>query len=125
MMGIGLVNAAGLVAIGFIVWWFWWSRPVAHRADTAPINITVKDGVYTPARIEVAAGRPVTLRFLRDDPSPCAAKVIFAELGISADLPVGQQVEVRIDPPPPGEYEFTCQMQMYRGRLTVRENSGQ
>jgi len=115
-----MVNVAGLAFIGLIVWWFWLSRPAALRADAAPITVVVEDGVYSPARIEVARGRPVVLRFLRKDPSPCAAKVIFSDLDISADLPIGKEHEVRLAPPQPGEYEFTCEMHMYRGSLLVK-----
>jgi len=78
------------------------------------------DGVYTPARIEVPAGQPVTLRFTRQDPSPCAEKVIFGDLGLSRDLPVGRPQELTFTPVKPGEFEFTCAMGMYRGRLVVR-----
>ncbi len=115
-----MINVAGLALIGLIVWWFWLSRPAARRADAAPMTVVVEDGVYTPARIEVAQGRPVVLRFLRKDPSPCAAKVIFSALGISADLPIGEEQELRLAPLQPGEYEFTCEMHMYRGSLLVR-----
>ena len=114
------VDAAGLAIIGLIVWWFWLSRPAARRADIAPITVVVEDGVYTPARIEAAQAQPVTLRFFRKDPSPCAAKVIFSDLGISADLPIGEEQELHLEPLPPGEYEFTCEMHMYRGSLLVK-----
>ncbi len=118
---IWLVNLAGLAVVGLIVWWFWRARPKALRATgTAPVEVRVENGVYTPARIEVAAGKPVTLRFLRKDPSPCAEKVLFDALGVSADLPLDRAVTVTVTPPAPGEYEFTCQMRMYRGRLTAR-----
>jgi plastocyanin domain-containing protein len=115
-----VVNAVGLAVIGFIVWWFWLSRPTARRADDAPITITAEDGVYTPAHIEVGRDRPIVLRFLRKDPSPCAAKVIFTELGVSAELPVGEAREVRLGPQQPGDYEFACEMHMYRGVLSVK-----
>ncbi len=114
------VNLAGLALIGLIVWWFWLSKPKPQRATSGVIDVIVEGGVYTPARIEVAAGRPVTLRFLRKDPSPCAEKVLFDALGVSADLPVGQPVELTLSPQEPGEYAFTCQMQMYRGTLVVK-----
>jgi plastocyanin domain-containing protein len=114
------VNLAGLVLIGLIVWWFWLSKPKAQRATSRVVDVLVDGGVYTPARIEVTAGRPVTLRFLRKDPSPCAEKVLFDELGVSADLPLGEAVFVFLPPPKAGEYAFTCQMQMYRGTLVVR-----
>ncbi len=115
------VNLGGAAVIGLIVWWFWLSRPRAQRAsEGAPIDIVVADGVYTPARIEVPAGRPVTLRFLRKDPSPCAEKVVFDEFNTVRDLPLGQPVDLTIVPERPGEYDFTCQMKMYRGTLVVK-----
>jgi plastocyanin domain-containing protein len=114
------VNVVGLVLIGLIVWWFWLSSPRAQRATSAVIDVSVDGGVYTPARIEVAAGQPITLRFLRKDPNPCAEKVLFDELGVAADLPVGEPVELTLTPPTAGEYAFTCQMQMYRGTLVAR-----
>lgn len=120
MMSAGLVNLAGLVVAGLIVWWFWLSKPKAQRAASDIIDVLVDGGVYSPARIEVAAGRPVRLRFLRKDPSPCAEKVLFDDLGVSADLLVDKPVEVTITPTTAGEYAFTCQMQMYRGTLVVK-----
>ncbi len=120
-MDIWLMNLAGLISIGLIVWWFWLYRPQALRvAGTQPIEITVADGVYTPARIEVPAGKPVTLRFLRQDSNPCAEKTLFDSLGVSADLPMGKPMDVVVTPPQPGEYEFTCQMRMYRGVLVAK-----
>lgn len=113
------VNAAGFAVIALIIWWFWLSRPTARRLDSV-ITVVVEDGVYSPARIQVAAGHPVVLRFLRKDPSPCAAKVIFSGLNVSVDLPIGHEQEVQIAPQPPGEYEFTCEMHMYRGSLLVK-----
>jgi len=68
----------------------------------------------------VPAGKPVTLRFLRQDANPCAEKALFDGLGISADLPIGKPRDVVVTPPQPGEYEFTCQMRMYRGVLVAK-----
>jgi plastocyanin domain-containing protein len=115
-----LVNLAGLAVILLIVWWFWMSKPKAQRARTNVIDILVEGGTYSPPRIEVEAGKKVTLRFLRKDASPCAEKVVFDELGITADLPMGQSTEIMVTPPEAGEYTFTCQMQMYRGSLVVK-----
>jgi plastocyanin domain-containing protein len=114
------VNLAGLVLIGLIVWWFWLSKPKTLRIAAGAVDIVVDGGVYTPSRVEVVAGRPVTLRFVRRDPSPCAEKVLFGELGIAADLAMDKPTEVTLTPVNPGEYEFTCQMRMYRGTLIAR-----
>lgn len=115
-----LVNILGLAAAAFIVWWFWLSKnlPEAKAGDGA-LDIIVDGGVYEPSVIRAAAGKPLRLRFLRKDKSPCAEKVIFSGLDVSAELPVGQPREVEFTPKSPGEYEFTCQMAMYRGKLIV------
>ena len=114
-----VVNVAGLALICLIVWWFWLSQPKARQVADDVVDILVEDGVYSPSRIEVPAGRKIRLRFLRQDASPCAEKVLFDELGISADLALGQVTEVDVDASEAGEYEFTCQMRMYRGQLVV------
>lgn len=119
-MSTALANGVGLVLIAFIVGWFWLIKPKAVQVQNSVIEILVKDGVYQPARIEVAAGKPVVLRFVRKDPSHCAEKVIFDKLGVSAELPLDRPHEVRLMPEHPGEYEFTCEMRMYRGRLVVK-----
>ncbi len=118
-MTVWLVNGAGLAVMGFFVWWFWLSRPASKKAASGVIDILVDHGVYAPARIEVPAGKALTLRFLRHDASPCAEKVVFDSLGITEDLPLGKPREVRLPPLPPGEIEFTCQMKMYRGTLVA------
>jgi plastocyanin domain-containing protein len=115
-----IVNLLGVALVAFIVWWFWISRGGSvARSEGNMIAITVEGGVYTPSVLHVSAGKPVTLRFLRNDPSPCAEKVIFSGLDISADLTVGQPYDLNITPEKPGEYDFTCQMAMYRGKLIV------
>lgn len=110
------VNLGGVLLLGLIVWWFWLSRPRA-RIATQSVDIEVANGVYTPAHISVPVGQPITLNFIRNDPSPCAEKVVFDELGITVDLPLGERTPVVVTPPAPGRYAFTCQMQMYRGEL--------
>ncbi|WP_020682954.1 cupredoxin domain-containing protein [Marinobacterium rhizophilum] len=114
-----LVNLVGLALIALIVWWFWLYRPQAAEAALGAVAITVDDGVYSPSRVRVKLNEPVTLRFLRKDPSPCAAMVIFDDLDISEELPVDRPKEISLKVDKPGTYAFTCQMKMYRGELVV------
>ena len=115
-----LVNILGLAAAAFIVWWFWLSKNLPEaKAGAGALDIVVDGGVYEPSVIRASAGKPLKLRFLRKDKSPCAEKVIFSGLDVSAELPVGQPRELEFTPKSPGEYEFTCQMAMYRGKLIV------
>jgi plastocyanin domain-containing protein len=118
-----LIDIVALGAVAFIVWWFWLHKPrsTSARSTTGDaVEIVVADGVYSPAHIEVPAGQAVILRFLRRDPAPCAEQVQFPDLGVSAELPLGKTVEVSVPALEAGDYGFSCQMQMYRGTLSVK-----
>ena len=116
-----VVTAGGLLAIAAIAWWFWLSGPAATRTTSnTPIEIRVEGGAYQPAVIAVPAGQPLTLYFLRIDVTPCAEQVVFADLNITADLPLGKPHAIALPALPPGTHEFTCQMGMYRGRLIAQ-----
>lgn len=119
MMSI-LVNLGGVLLIGLIIYWFWLASPRKVAATQAnPIEILVKDGVYSPAHIQVKRGEKIRLRFIREDPSPCAAKVIFNSLGKTLELPTNESTDIELQLDEAGEIDFTCEMQMYRGKLIV------
>ena len=117
-----LINGVGLLLIAAILWWFWLG-PKRHTAAAVSgvekLQILVKDGVYEPDRIRLPAGSGATLHFRREDASPCAEWVLFPDLEVSAQLAVNSDTAVKIPAAEPGEYPFTCQMQMYRGTLVV------
>lgn len=117
------VTAGGLGLIGLELWWFLFSRPQARRANLAgslqEITITV-DGGYEPDHVEVEAGRPVRLNFVRRDPSSCLETVILPDFRRSVDLPLNNTTTVDLPASSPGEYPFHCGMNMYRGVLTAR-----
>jgi plastocyanin domain-containing protein len=117
-----IANIVGFSLIFLIVWWFWIFKSEAVISEDDEIVIKVAHGTYEPSRISLSAGKRSTLRFLRTDESPCASVVVFADLDISEELPVGEVKRIELPALTPGEYPFTCQMQMYRGDLVVKEN---
>ncbi len=112
-----LIDLAGLLLIALIVWWFWLAKPRMVQAVNDAIDIRVADGVYTPSRIQVPVGKPVRLRFLRQDATPCAQRVIIARLERMVELELNKPREVTLTFPESGEYEFACEMHMYVGRF--------
>ncbi len=116
-----LINLGGVLLVGLIIWWFWLSRPGGKK--TLPVSkeatVVVESGVYSPSVIHARAGERLTLHFDRRDPSPCAEQVVFHGLDVSEFLDNGKVTTVTLPNPPKGEYRFTCQMQMYQGRLIV------
>jgi len=121
-----LVNLAALATVGWIVWYFWLSeKPQAAVAlvdgGVQEIYVRVKGG-YDPDVIVAQAGRPIRLHFNRQETAACSEMVVFPDFDISRKLPAGETVTIDIDPPEAGEYEFSCQMGMIRGRLIATES---
>jgi plastocyanin domain-containing protein len=119
-----LVTVAGLSAVGWIVWYFWlWKgeavTAAVHASGRQEVDVTVKGG-YQPAAIQVKAGQPVRLNFTRREASTCGEEVIFPSFGKRAHLPENQTISLEVVPDKPGEYEFTCGMNMYRGKLVAQ-----
>ena len=117
------VILAGLAAIAGIAWFFWGPRKGGYRVAVTSggyqeAMVLVKGG-YTPDLIVVQHGKPVRLNFRREESAACSEMVVFGDFGKSANLPEGEIVPVEFLPEKAGEYEFTCQMGMFRGKLVV------
>lgn len=116
------VNIGG-VALIFAIAWFHWGPRTGFRATSTggrqEAAVEVKGG-YSPDIIVVDAGRPVRLRFTRNETSSCTEKVVFDGLDISRSLPTGHEVVIDLPALEPGEYPFACQMGMVRGKLVAR-----
>jgi plastocyanin domain-containing protein len=116
-----IVTLTGFGLIFLTGWYFWFSEKKGVRAAVAAggaqeVNITVKGG-YNPDVIVVDAGRPVKLHFIRQESVACSEMVVFGDFNKSAKLPEGETVTLEVTPEKPGEYNFSCQMGMLRGKL--------
>ena len=122
-----VVTLAGVGAIVLVVWFFWLKKTVGTRAPLTAAGwqeqmVLVKGG-YSPDTIVATAGKPLRLVFRREEASPCSEMVVFDSFNKSAHLPQGELVAVELMPTEPGEYPFSCQMGMLRGRLIVEASS--
>lgn len=118
-----IVDLVGLGLIAFIVWFFWLVKTKGVRASLSSGGyqeqmVLVKGG-YTPDAIVVERGKPVRLNFVRRESDACSEMVLLPAFHKSAHLPEGQIVPVEFMPNEPGEYEFACQMGMFRGKILV------
>jgi plastocyanin domain-containing protein len=87
-----LINIAGLALIALIVWWFWLYKPKEAELGENDLVITVENGTYS----------------------------LIPELQISDTLPLNKLKTIQLPALAAGEYAFHCQMQMYRGQITVK-----
>ncbi len=114
------INLAGIALIGLIVWWFWLYKPQETELSDTDLVITVENGTYSPSRIKVPAGSSVEINFLRKDPSPCSETLLIPDLQVSDTLPLNKIKTISLPALTAGEYAFHCQMQMYRGQISVQ-----
>lgn len=118
---IGVVVGA-VAAIGFVLWYFFGEREATaatiDERGVQEVKVTVKGG-YSPNVIVVKAGQPVLLEFYRDETASCSEQVVFSDFGIARDLPAFKTTTIELTPEKPGEFIFTCGMNMMRGKLVV------
>jgi plastocyanin domain-containing protein len=118
-----IVTLIGFGLIGWVVWYFWlWQGDSVSARSTGggfqEIDVTVKGG-YQPATIVAKAGQLLRLNFTRRESTPCGEEVVLPDFGKRAHLPQDKTVPIEVTPEKPGEYEFTCGMNMYKGKLIV------
>lgn len=120
-----IVLVAGLLAIAFVLWYFFGEREsvaaTVAESGVQEIKVTVKGG-YSPDVIVVKQHVPVRLDFYRDETASCSEQIIFGDFGIARDLPAFKTTPIEFTPDKAGEFSFTCGMNMMRGKLIVEKN---
>lgn len=119
-----VVLVAAAVLIGFIIIWFFGKRStevvaaaVDHGRQTVEITV---DGGYVPNTVTLKQGVPATLVFNRKDPSACLEEVVFPDFGIHETLPTGARHTIDLDTTRPGEYKYSCGMNMFFGKVVIK-----
>ena len=117
-----IVILSGVSLIALVLWYFFGEREsvaaAVNETGVQEIDVMVKGG-YSPDVIAVKRGVPVRLNFYRDETSSCSEQVILGDFGIARDLPAYKTTAVEFTPDKPGEFPFTCGMNMLHGKLIV------
>jgi plastocyanin domain-containing protein len=92
-------------------------RAASGGPPVRKVTITAKG--FEPARIEVAPGQPVTLRFTRKVDPSCGDAVDVQGDPVRHMLPLDTPIDVKLTAPASGEIAFACPMKMYRGAVVV------
>ncbi len=86
------------------------------------IEISVTEEGFSPKRLAVKKGEPVTLVFTRRTDHTCAKDVVIYlddDKTVSRKLPLNQPVEVAVTFAKSGERGFACSMKMHGGAIMV------
>lgn len=119
-----VVVAAGLAAIGWVNWYFFFAerRAVAASATggVQEVRIEVRGG-YDPGVVKLKRGVPARLIFERKETSSCSEEIVIPALGVKKFLPAFHQTPVEITPTDTGSFDITCGMSMLHGKLVVED----
>ena len=122
-MHIIILNIA-IILIGTIIWWFFISRKTDATSAIIKdghqhVTVTVSGG-YSPETVVFERDVPATVTFRRKDSSSCLNEVIFPDFGISEKLPVGEDFAIDIPTDTPGEFQYSCGMRMFFGKVIIK-----
>ncbi|MCY7366360.1 MAG: heavy metal translocating P-type ATPase, partial [Frankiaceae bacterium] len=113
------VVLGGIAVIAALAWYFFAPRKAVGaqlEGGRQVVDITVRGG-YSPNLVRIEAGKPVRLRFDRQENSDCSARVVFPDLRKSASLAAFGTTTLDLDISEPGEYSWACGMNMLHGTL--------
>ena len=89
-----------------------------EQAPSQEFRVSIS-GDPQPKTLRGRAGVRVVLVFRREDASPAAERIIVPALGKSVALPLHADLRVDLGTLGPGEYDFTCEAGLLRGRLVL------
>lgn len=111
---VGISSIAGTIA----VYWFF----LMKREDAVSVLDSVEiivDGGYSPNVISIPKDKSTKITFFRKDPSSCLEEVVMGDFKIRKYLPINKKITVEITPRKKGEFNFTCGMNMFHGKIIV------
>lgn len=114
-----LVALFGFMATVFVYWFFFMKKTQAAETNGDTVEILVEGG-YKPDRISIPFAKTTRLIFDRRDSSSCLEEVVLGDFKIRKFLPLNEKTEIEITPQKKGEFDFSCGMNMFHGKLIVR-----
>jgi plastocyanin domain-containing protein len=110
-----------IAVIGFAI--VFWVGPAAANPTPRKIEISVTREGFSPKRLSVKKGEPVTLVFTRRTDQTCAKDVVIYVDDvnkITLKLPLNQPAQVTTTFWSTGERGFACSMKMHGGAILVK-----
>lgn len=95
------------------------SRIPRRRSPQRPATRVRVKGSFQPNALFGRVGEPLQIVFRREETASRSERVVFPAFGKSAALPPHEDVTVELLPDRAGDFEFTCQLGLLRGRLHI------
>ena len=115
-----IILSTGVIAIIFVAWYFLGKKEDEQEVIGSTISIKVDAG-YSPSTISTRKNQPITLKILRTDPSNCLDEFVIPQWMIHKTLPLNKEITITLTPQETGEFPFHCGMNMFHGKIIVKE----
>ncbi len=96
------------------------ARTKDPKAKLQTARVVITEQGYSRSSIVLRRGVPTRLTFLRQTDATCATEIVIPAYGIHRSLPLNTSIVVSFTPKRSGEFNFTCGMNMMRGKLVVQ-----
>lgn len=107
------------VALAFLIKWFFLDKNENAAEEGGDIVNIIVAGGYNPSVIKIKKGKKTTLGLVRTEDNSCLEEFVLWDFKIKKYLPLGERVEISITPNKKGEFAFSCEMNMYHGKVIV------
>lgn len=107
------------VISALFTFWFFIMKKDKEISVSDEVDIIVSGG-YSPEVISIPVGKTTKINFTRTDPTDCLSEVVMSDFRIKKELPLNQKVTVEVTPKEPGEYPYSCGMNMYHGKIIAK-----
>ena len=116
-----MVSGAGVLLVIALARFFFRRPPeVAAAISSAGQEATVVvHGGYQPSVIRAFTGSRLRISFERREDGDCSSRVVFPALGVNRFLPPFATTTLELPTGRPGNFEFSCAMNMIHGTLIV------
>jgi plastocyanin domain-containing protein len=92
------------------------------EAGAPAADVVASEHGFSPASLRLTQGGPgshAAVTFVRTTDKTCATEVVFPDLNLQRDLPLGKVVSVEVPTDSSRTLTFQCGMGMYKGALVV------
>ncbi len=115
-----IVTITGFIGIIITYWFFLMKKEKVISVKNAT-DIIVEGG-YNPDVISIPKNQTTTINFVRKDPSSCLEEVVIPNFKIRKYLPLNKKISISITPKETGEFGFACGMNMFHGKIIVKDS---
>jgi Cu(I)/Ag(I) efflux system membrane fusion protein len=81
--------------------------------------VAVTEKGFEPDAVNLRAGIPARITFMRTTDKTCATEVVFPSIGIKRALPLNEAVVIEFTPEKTGSIAFVCGMNMLKGAAVI------